>query len=58
MIKKIDDYNIDYISITFWLQYDYVKFTLLCNTMNVCFILIIVMHILISDICTQQYQKV
>ena len=56
--KKIDDYNIDYISITFWLHYDYVKFTLLCNTMNVCFILIIVMHTLISDICTQQYQKV
>jgi len=50
--KKIDDI----ISITFWLHYDYVKFTLLC--MNVCFILIIVMHTLISDICTQQYQKV
>ena len=22
--KKIDDYNIDYISITFWLHYDYI----------------------------------
>ncbi len=24
MIEHIDDYNIDYISITFWLNYDYI----------------------------------